>query len=369
MLVAFEGISRPISVIGADDVVACFPSVLRGWRFAEVASRPAAPPVITVRKTKKGYRLDSPWRRSPAHYSDRVDTVCSFIVDLTKAYLANHRSLLCLHCAAAEFAGKLVVFPNPYRSGKSTLSAYLASSGIRVYADDVLLIASRNNRGVAAGIAPRLRLPLAHNASAEFRHYVQLRRGLANRRYLYLNLESDELAPLGATAPIGGIVLLRRDANARTELVPASESAVLKRTILQNFARSGEAADILRRLHALVGASQCFSLRYANGEQAVALLKEAFAHWPVKRPDEKRGHRQERAAGPSHPGEGRRTSRLRRNPATVETAVDGELFLVNPDSQAIFHLDTIGAALWRLLADPIVAHPVPWTQVCLTRRA
>lgn len=35
-----------------------------------------------------------------------------------------------------------------------------------------------------------------------------------------------------------------------------------------------------------------------------------------------------------------------------ETAVEDDLFLVMPDTQAIFHLNAVGAALWRLLAEP-----------------
>ncbi len=44
--------------------------------------------------------------------------------------------------------------------------------------------------------------------------------------------------------------------------------------------------------------------------------------------------------------------RYRRNPAVDQTAVDDELFLVEPDSQEVFHLDALSGALWRLLAEP-----------------
>ena len=117
MLLAFEGISKPVALIGSDDLVECFSAVLRGWRFTECASPPAPPPIITIRKTANGYGIASPWRKSPARHGDRVDAACSFIVDLIRAYIADAPSLLCLHGAAAEFAGRLVVFPTPYRSG------------------------------------------------------------------------------------------------------------------------------------------------------------------------------------------------------------------------------------------------------------
>ena len=44
--------------------------------------------------------------------------------------------------------------------------------------------------------------------------------------------------------------------------------------------------------------------------------------------------------------------RYERNPAGTETEIDGEIFLVEPDTQEVFYLDTFGAALWRLLAEP-----------------
>ena len=44
--------------------------------------------------------------------------------------------------------------------------------------------------------------------------------------------------------------------------------------------------------------------------------------------------------------------RYRRNPRITETAVDDELFLVDPDSQEILHLDPIAGGLWRLLRAP-----------------
>ncbi len=44
---------------------------------------------------------------------------------------------------------------------------------------------------------------------------------------------------------------------------------------------------------------------------------------------------------------------VRRNPKVTEKTVDGEIFLVNPDSQGIYHLNAVGTVLWRLLAEPI----------------
>jgi len=43
---------------------------------------------------------------------------------------------------------------------------------------------------------------------------------------------------------------------------------------------------------------------------------------------------------------------FRRRPDIGETEVDADLFLVDPRSEEIYHLDAHAAGLWRLLAEP-----------------
>ena len=181
MMLACERLSRPIALIGCDDLAPRIAAVLCGWRFREAPYSDQPAPVITIRKAAKGYRIESPWRPSPAVYRDRVDAVCSFIVDLIKALVADDPALLCLHAGGVEIGGRLVVFPSRYRAGKSTFAAYLAAAGTRVYADDVLPIDERANEGVAPGVQPRLRLPLPEGVDGAFRAFVQRRSGPANR--------------------------------------------------------------------------------------------------------------------------------------------------------------------------------------------
>jgi hypothetical protein len=45
-------------------------------------------------------------------------------------------------------------------------------------------------------------------------------------------------------------------------------------------------------------------------------------------------------------------SLYRRRSGIQETQVDGDLFLVLPETGEIYHLNSVGAALWRLLAEP-----------------
>ncbi|HJQ60367.1 MAG TPA: PqqD family protein [Vineibacter sp.] len=45
-------------------------------------------------------------------------------------------------------------------------------------------------------------------------------------------------------------------------------------------------------------------------------------------------------------------SRLRRQPDIAITALDDGTFLIDPRTQAIFHLDALGGGVWAALAEP-----------------
>ena len=137
MLVVFEGVSRPIALEGCAHLRSWFAEILPGWRFEEA---PAArgDPIIRILRDDEGYRLEFTVARRSVPDDTEVGTVCAFILDLIAAYLDERPSLFGLHCAAAELDGRLVVFPSPYRAGKSTLAARLSASGAVIFTDDVL---------------------------------------------------------------------------------------------------------------------------------------------------------------------------------------------------------------------------------------
>ena len=352
MVLAFDGVSRPVRFDGCADIAGDVLGVLRGWRTAEITGSERAP-AITVTRAGSGYRIDSPWRKEPCIAHDRVDAVCDFIVDLVNARVADDRSLLCLHSAAAEISGRLVVFPSTYRAGKSTFVACLAAAGVRIFSDDILPIRAPDDRGVAPGVLPRPRLPLPANASSALGDFVASAKRLHNRRYAYIDPGTGLLARHGETAAVGAFVVLRRRPGVRAILEPMAAGEALRRVILRNFAREPDAAGILERLHALVSGVDCFTLRYDDGEEAAALVRESFRARPgrsppaaVSAPASVRA-----AASPEDPVEMTRGA-FRRNPAISEKALDGGLFLVDAGGETIFHLNTVGAGLWRLLAYP-----------------
>ena len=195
--------------------------------------------------------------------------------ELMHLYLCEHPTLMCLHAGAAAFDQGLVVLAGTHRAGKSTLVAGLAAAGVPVFCDDVLPI-DDEGRGVAIGFVPRLRLPLPDDLSRTFHDFLARRRGLENARNLYVDLRAEECAPLGARAPIRGVVVLERDPAAAPAITPIKKSEALRRLIVRNIASDVTAVDFVDRLHGIVAGAPCFCVRYATCDEAVRLLQLEF---------------------------------------------------------------------------------------------
>jgi hypothetical protein len=272
----FTGLSDPLAFINSESLYPYIDTILRDWRIEKYNIGDDQTPIITIQKTKAGFERRSRWLSKPAIFQNPIDAVCDLIVDLIHAYVADNKGLLCLHCAAVEFNQGLVVFPNTYRAGKSTLSLKLVSCGARMFTDDVLPISNQGNLGLARGILPRIRLPLPQEITPGFVDFVTNRAGPQNSRYLYVKLDLNEQAVLGTTAPIRGITILQREKNAEATLLKAKKSMVVKDMILRNFARQNPGLEIVDRLYSIVENAECYSLRYGNLDQAVNLLEDAF---------------------------------------------------------------------------------------------
>ncbi len=347
----FDGLSRQIALTDCREINASFATVFRGWQILEAAAA-EQPPILSLGKTRTGYRLEGDWLAKPIVRRDRVDALCGFIAEFIRAFVNDDQRLLCLHGAAAEFAGRLVVFPNRYRAGKSVLSACLAAAGVRLFADDVLPIGGPDDLGMAPGIVPRLRLPLPDNLAPSTRDFIQERQGPKGKKYLYLDLAEAELASHGTCAPIGGFVLLVRTAGVKPTFEPVDPGEMLRDVIWQNFAREAPAPEILERLERIVLRARCLRLRYERADEAAELLKETFSIWPMQSSDSEAPEPTAPAPMPLEPPSDIPAGCYLRNPTVTERRVGAEHFLANPQGMAIHHLNPVGAAVWQLMAEP-----------------
>jgi hypothetical protein len=281
MLVKVKGLSRPVGFIDCGELADGLASILRGWSLRSVNSESAPAPAIRVRRMRRGYqcvscRLATPSACRGKIRADLVPALCVLHSELITERLAEDDTLVCLHCAAVEVDGGLVILIGPFKAGKSTLSVHLAAAGARLFCDDVLYIAASANHGIAPGFLPRLRLPLPSGLSGDFIDFLGRRTGPHDERSLYVDLREDEIAPLGTAAPIRGIVHLERRSDPETALIPMARDETLKLFLGRNIARGVRALDLLDRLLPIVGAAECFALRYVDCEAAVALLCSAF---------------------------------------------------------------------------------------------
>jgi hypothetical protein len=210
-------------------------------------------------------------------YDSLIDIICAFIAELIMAYGREHPNRLFLHAAGAMIGGKLWLFPGAGTTGKSFMSVQLARHGARLFSDDVVPVDLKTCTGYAMGIEPRLRLPLPDAMDDEPRRWTQEHLSLRDDGAGYVALGpqgADRLAPQGTACPVGGIVLIDRDADSPPSLEPLPRADVLKLMIVQNFGAKLPAATLVAGLARLVENLPCWRLRFAGGEAGIALLRE-----------------------------------------------------------------------------------------------
>jgi len=275
----FDGVGRPVRLAAtATDLIPLMRRVLDTWPFREAADE-QGDPVIELWRHDGGYARRSPWLDEPKTYPDALNAVCDFFVDLVHAYAGAHPDMLCLHCAALDIGGRIVVFPSGYNQGKSTLMVLAAAHGLRIFCDDVMPLNARNPaapEGRALGIQPRLRMPIPEALGDECLTFVNDHAGPGNDRFQYLDLGPTHLAPYGETLPLGAIVVLERNETGENAIEPASPAEALMSIILRNFSQSVPAPSVLDQLHGLVESTQTFRLTYSDGERATRLLRQTF---------------------------------------------------------------------------------------------
>jgi hypothetical protein len=159
MLIALDGLKAPISLHNCGEIVPPLLTVLGSWRFRVIENGDPtareATAAISVLRVSKSYQISSPWLDEPVVEQSEVGAVFSLAAELARAFAEERSGLLCLHCAAVETDGHLILFPNSENAGKSTRVTGLAALGLRLFADDVLAVSEVSRHGGSHGIAPR----------------------------------------------------------------------------------------------------------------------------------------------------------------------------------------------------------------------
>jgi hypothetical protein len=329
------------------------PGILPSWPFTWGKTPGDLPAFATLRPGPKRAWSIALHQNAPTDWN-AVDALCDLVAELAWERIRARTGILSLHAAAIAFDGRLVVFPNVKRSGKSTLSIALARLGHRLFADDVLPVDIDGTEGCIAGLgngaAPRLRLPLPETFSPAFSDWIARDPGPGNRRYKYVN--GIDIAPFGAAFPIGAIVVLeRQDTPTAPQIDPMERSEVMSRIIHQNFSRDQHAGRILRALDQMTTQLPHYCLRYSSGEEAAHFLHDhtlfkdlpkvaqdapfAATHWSIK-----------------VKGVFDTDATYRRAHGVYETEIGQETFLTDQNGAAIHRMNPGSTMIWRALEAP-----------------
>lgn len=285
-----------------------------------------------------------------------ASAACSLVGELISQRLENTPEWLGLHCGSVEINGRLALFPESSKAGKSTLSVAFAALGYRLFGDDVLGLTPQGE-GVAMGVAPRLRLPLPESFSATFVDYAERHAGPQDDRYRFVIPPGYGLARFDEACPVGAIVLLERDAQiTQPDVVTLSPSEGLLQLLCQNFARNTTEEALLERLLPLMQRVPCLLLRYSEPLAGARHLAQVVESSLLQKVSD--------ASLLSYPP----TSVDGASPCDLESVwvptgsvsaypLGDELFLIHTPSGDIHRLNASGKVVWQLLQhEPLSCH-------------
>ncbi|MDH5530195.1 MAG: PqqD family protein [Paracoccaceae bacterium] len=354
----FDGLNSPIRLQGCPELVGAIRQILPQWPFVIAPVSDDIEVAATIRSVgNRRYEIEPRTGYGGDRRYDTVDAICDMIVQLSWELLRSGQWLMCLHAAAIEMAGRLVIVPNMRRAGKSTLTACLAARGHRVFSDDFFPVSLSGDgylQGHATGICPRLRLPVPEGFSAGFQEWVQAHSGPGNRRYQYLAL--PELPRHGAACPLGSIVVLDRRETGSVEFGELDLAEAIAGLLYQNFARSVHSGTILQSVSELLSAVRPYRLSYSSAEEAAEFLEGRFGDWSdapalVGNAPAFRLVAEEDLANP-RPNFDPSLAYVR-SEGFLEVAMNDDHYLSDGSGLGIHRLNKGALAIWRLLEEPM----------------
>lgn len=359
---AFDKVDAPLKLVGVPHLVETIERVLCKWPNRLTSTATETPPFFTISSSERPdrYLCEDHVGGTEPRQLDRVNAVCDMVAALPRALTDCDDTLICLHAAAAAINGRLVVFPNIRRSGKSTLTAALAFAGHTVFNDDVLPICfDRHGRafGLATGISPRLRLPLPDKLAEDFQAWTKAASSTENKQYSYLNLADQ--AKFGEVLPIGGLVILDRQEGQTSILLEEVGADVAMDVLLyQNFTRDRHSADVLKSIAGLLSSQPTFRLTFSDLAGAVRCLEATFdVHSSDVTAVEPMPFRPFRMANldvsPNRVAVSSDTVRQREG--AFEQLIGATLYLADADGRSIHRMDALSSAIWEMFKEPIRA--------------
>lgn len=347
---AFPGVSRPVVVRNAPEVLGHLRTALHDWPPLEGAARAAPDAMSVLQGHGEEFAITSDYLDAPLVVNTAASAFCGMVADLAQCWIEDRPGELTLHAGAMIVRGRAIAFAGEARAGKSTLMARLtAEPWGQVLCDDVLPVTPACE-AVGLGIPPRLRLPLPPGASPLFRDHVDRHPGPRDRHYAYL--DAAQVAAHGTRAPLAAYVMLTRSPGAPARLHGVDPADRVTEILTRNMADPGQCGQLLDRVGQLAASVRMLRLVYCDLEEAVALIRHVFDTETLP----------EDEVLPTLPRESRppALAALDMAPGDVWTRSDGvglrrrggEVFLWNAATNAAFHMNNVAAAIWALLEQP-----------------
>ncbi len=355
----FEGLSETPLRAGSPAVLRFLSEHFSQWPFEVVKSARQEKALLTLEEAGTGFCSRS---RDGAQttFSTAAEMLCDTGIDLAEAFVRRTPGMQCLHCSAVRLKGRLAVFPNVNRAGKSLLAANLLLQGGHIFADDLLAV-TEEGEGMSFGLPPRLRLPLP-SSSSRLSDELSRRAGLTDGHYHFIYAGKEGLASFGERLPLGALILPRRIAGASLQLHRLAPAAALAVMAYQFQMETGQAERVFTLAKRLCDCLPLWVLDYDSPEEAAEyLMREAEEVFSL--PSEKEPVLNDAAflaASDRIRTKGRRSSfprslyvRWRRADGVIAHEVGQTVYLIPEAGDDIFCLDGIGPAIWALLATPL----------------
>ena len=351
MLIKFKSVSRPIQLAGGMKVLPHLMRVFARWPYREVPKAGTPDALLNILHDDGAYVLEAPWLEKQQHYGDAAELAQGLSTHVVRSWFQEHSGLLWIEAAAVAFGDQIVVFVGGSRSGKSLLAACMAVNGHRAFADSILPVSIKEPLAISLGMAPRIQLPLPDELQGPLRGLIKEHLDCGGEKFGYLATRDANLATFGQTSRIRAFVMLDRSSSVAATVSPVTSGKLLKRLLLNSFGAEISANELLKSAQRVIDGVPCFRMAWSDPQEAVNALGARFAVWRSPAID-KDDHAKDapmkvrrRPSGPRLPA-GRQFCH---RDGLTEEQVDTELFLVNPGGQTIYHLNGLGAGLWRLL--------------------
>lgn len=351
-VLCYPGVSLKVALKAAPDVEIALGQALRDWLPSAVSHTALGQDRVSlVQGGQDGYLAASCYMSEQLEGLGVAGATCAVIADLAQDYFGTRPGSLALHCAAFRYRDRLIAMTGPTRAGKSTLAARLTmETDMQVFCDDVLPLLDRH-RAVGLGIAPRLRLPLPDGCSQSFARHVDHHMGPRDDSYAYLC--APTVAPHGTTAPLSVLLILDRRSDGDARLHEVAEDDALHFLLSQNMSDLTTAENAFDCVSDLLSGITCLRLVYSDLEDAVVLIRRAFGGSTPLCPDARILPALPAAPSARHDAPPLADTLIWSRKTDVVIQSKGmSAFLWQPGRQLIWHLNTLGLAVWTLLEIP-----------------